>query len=70
MGEDPLSLKCEEVLKAPLTKDRCFDFRESRRWALCETWKLFEERKIPFKEARKLAWEEMKKKCAEIGAYI
>jgi hypothetical protein len=70
MEEDPLSLKCELVLKQPLTKDRCFDFSESRRWAMCRSWEIFEKQKIPFSEARKLAWEELKKKCAEIGAYI
>jgi hypothetical protein len=58
------------VLKQPLTKDICFDFREVRRRAMCETWKIFEEKKIPFKDARKLAWDKVKKECVEIGAII
>jgi hypothetical protein len=37
---------------------------------MCKSWEIFEKQKIPFSEARKLAWEELKKKCAEIGAYI
>jgi hypothetical protein len=68
--EDPISLKCELVLKQPLTKDICFDFREVRRRAMCETWKIFEENRIPFREARRLAWEKVKKECANIGAII
>jgi len=67
---EDLSLKCELVLKQPLTKDRCFDFRESRRWTMCKAWELMETQKIPFREARKLAWEELKKECAKIGAII
>jgi hypothetical protein len=70
MTPDPLSLKCELVLKDKPTKEICFDFREVRRRAMCETWKIFEEKKVPFKEARKLGWDETKKKCAEIGAFI
>lgn len=65
-----LSERCKLVLSMPLTKEICFDFREIRRRAMCETWRIFEEQKIPFREARKLAWEKVKKECAEIGAII
>jgi hypothetical protein len=37
---------------------------------MCKSWELFEKQRIPFSEARRLGWEELKKKCAEIGAYI
>ena len=70
MSPDPLSVKCDLVLKTPISKDICFDFREVRRRSMCQTWKIFEEKRISFKEARKLGWEETKKKCAEVGAFI
>jgi hypothetical protein len=67
---DSLSLRCETILKEPLTKDICYDFRKVRSRSMCETWKIFEEKKIPFKEARKLGWEKVKADCAKIGAII
>jgi len=67
---NPLSEHCRRVLDEALTKERCHDFREQRRWVMCRAWDLMETEHIPFHDAIKRAWDELKERCAKIGAYI
>jgi len=65
-----VSEKCEIILKKPLTKDVCYDFRAIRQKVMCRAWQLMEERKLPFRDAVRTAWKEIKEECAKIGAVV
>jgi hypothetical protein len=60
----------EEILKEPLTKEQCYDFRAIRRRAMAFGWKRYESERIPFREAIKKGWSDVKSACKEIGAII
>ena len=68
--ENPISTKCEVILREPLTKDRCYDFRAIRQWVMCKTWDIMEKEHIRFADAIKKAWEEAKIQCLAVGARI
>jgi len=65
-----VSEKCEIVLKQPVTKDLCYDFRKIRQRVLCRAWELIEKEKIPFRDAIRKSWREIKEECARISAVI
>jgi len=65
-----VSAKCEAVLGQEITKDLCYDFRRSRQYVLCATWRNMEEKRIRFSDAIREAWAELKSKCMKVGAYI
>ena len=71
VGDNPsVSYKCKEVLERPITKDLCYDFRGIRQWVLCNTWKLMEEKRIPFAQAIRESWRQVKDKCIKVGAVV
>ena len=71
LKENPVSAKCEAVLRAPEpTKSTCYDFREIRRWVMCKTWALMETEKLPFKDAIRKSWQEARSKCKAVSAII
>lgn len=67
---NPLSEHCRRVLGEALTKERCLDFIEQRRWVMCRVWDLMETEHLPFRSAVKRAWSELKERCSKLGAYI
>jgi len=69
-GENPVSPKCELILKEPPTKDECFDFRAIRARAMCKAWEIMEKERVPFRESITRAWREIKDACAKVTAYI
>jgi hypothetical protein len=62
-AHSPISPKCAAVIERGPTKEICEDFREQRRLILCLAWKKIEEKKIPFREARREAQAEVTKAC-------
>ena len=65
--DPPISLVCQVELSKPITSDLCYDFREIRRWVMCNTWKLIEREHLSFSEAIKRSWREIKLKCLAKG---
>ena len=69
-----VSPHCERILRnfedLINRKEICWDFREIRAVVMCLAWDMMETSHIPFREAIRRAWEEVKFKCAEVGAYI
>ena len=69
-----VSPHCERILKEfedLKHRDKiCWDFREIRAVVMCLAWKKMEEEHMPFREAIRRAWDEVKIECAEAGAYI
>jgi len=69
-----ISPHCEEVLTNFLNKEKrkniCWSFRDIRAVALCEAWRRIEEKHIPFRVAISEAWDWVKERCKEVGAYI
>ena len=65
-----ISEKCSDVLERKITEEFCYDFKETRQWVMCNTWKLMNEKRIKFSDAMKQSWEELKKKCSEVKAKI
>lgn len=57
---------CPVVLETPLTRERCTDFHASRQYVMCKAHSLIREGK-PFREAIKMAWEEIRGKCVSLG---
>ena len=57
---DPISYKCQVRLAEPPS---CWDFRGIRSWVLCRAWQSMEEKRIPFREAIRSAWDEAKRIC-------
>ena len=53
-----------------MTKERCYDFREIRRWVMCKAWELMETEKLRFRDAVKKAWDLVRIECAKVGAYV
>jgi hypothetical protein len=53
-----------------LTKDICYDFRAVRSVVMRHSWELMEKERIPFRVAIKRSWEDVKKKCLELGALV
>jgi len=64
-----VSEHCKITLGAPLSQERCLDFREARRLAMCHAWDIHESEKIPFRDSIKRGWEIVKSDCAELGVY-
>ena len=63
------SENCRIALGSPFTQERCLDFREARRIALCGAWQKMEAEHIPFARAIKKSWQELKGECAAIGVH-
>jgi len=59
-----------DVLREKLTRDICYDFRAVRHWVMLRTWTIFEEERVPFREAVRRGWADVKAVCAEKAAYI
>ncbi|MBW2671936.1 MAG: hypothetical protein JRD89_00805 [Deltaproteobacteria bacterium] len=57
---DPISAKCQLRLKEPPS---CWDFRGIRSWVLCKAWLEMEEKKMHFRDAIRMAWDEAKRVC-------
>jgi len=67
---NPISEHCKRVLERGLTEGICKDFKEIRRWVMCRTWQLMEEKGKRFKDAISQAWKEAKDICAEKGVIV
>jgi len=55
-----LSEKCRVRLKEP---PDCFDPRGVRSWVICKAWERVLKERVPFRDAMRLSWEEVKKTC-------
>lgn len=53
-----------------LTKEICNDFRAIRSAVMRRAWELMDTEKIPFRNAIKRAWNEVKKQCFKLGAVV
>lgn len=62
-----LSKKCELILGWEITKDVCYDFRQSRQWVMCRAWELMETERISFGDAMSMAWDGFKRKMQKSG---
>lgn len=60
---------CEVVLEN-LSEEVCRDFRNIRKYVLCNTWRLIDKEKKSFREAISDSWRIVKSKCAEMGVYV
>ena len=67
---NPVSPVCKTVLGEEITKDRCYDFREVRRLALCKAWEIMEKERVPFRTAISSAWDWVKRQCYKVSAWI
>ena len=65
-----ISPHARHVLEQPMTKERCYDFREIRSWVMYRAWEILETEKVPFRTAISRAWDDAKRKCAELGAIV
>jgi len=69
-----ISSHCEMILRdfedVTKRKDICWDFREIRAVVMCKAWELMDTQHIPFRVAISEAWDWVKEKCREVGAYI
>jgi hypothetical protein len=73
MGHSPdpeLSSRCDIMLKTPVTKELCYDFRGIRARVMCSAWSHMEKEKLPFAESIRRAWRETKEECIKAGASI
>jgi len=61
-----VSERCKDILGQKITEELCYDFRETRRWVMCHTWKLMEEKRMRFSDAIRQSWETLKTKCREV----
>jgi len=59
-----------EKLREVLDPSTCYDFKEVRKWVMLRCWTIFEEERVPFREAIRRAWGDVKSVCREKGAYI
>ena len=53
-----------------LTKSTCYDFRAIRSVVMKHTWELMEKERLPFREAIKRSWEDVKVQCLKLGALV
>ena len=69
-----LSAHCHAILEDFADEKKrekiCYDFRNIRAVVMCTAWREIENRHISFREAISAAWAEVKRKCADVGAYI
>jgi len=75
LGVEANPTKCELILEKPVTESVCRDFYEQRRWVMCRAHRLMKEwikegKIADLGEALDIAWDELKKKCAEAGYAI
>ena len=54
------SKRCQRALEQP---PPCGDFREVRRWVLCDAWRRVAEEQIPFREAIRRSWDQALDQC-------
>ena len=65
------SQKCDLVLKTPLSKERCYDFRGVRQYVMCSAWDYMDKHPgTRFADAISQGWDKAKKGCAEVSAVI
>ncbi|HDN81362.1 MAG TPA: hypothetical protein ENG41_01395 [Methanomicrobia archaeon] len=69
-----ISPHCEKELTEFLNTEKrpgiCWDFREIRSVVMCRAWEIMELEHKPFRVAIREAWDWVKEKCKEVGAYI
>lgn len=70
-----ISPHCEKVLRdfedVEKRKSICYDFGQVRAVAMCLAWRKMQESPgIRFRTAISLAWDEIRDKCSEVGAYL
>jgi len=53
-----------------LTKEVCYDFRAVRSAVMRRAWEIMDTERVPFRDAIKRAWDEVKRQCWKLGAVI
>jgi len=55
------SERCRVVLASP---PDCMNIRKVRAFAMCSAWRKMDEKRIPFRQAIREGWQDVKKVCA------